>query len=201
MVFFTKGTRIVAAALAATLSLTLTANDAVARPSAAMQSADAVIRNEMSRAIVLRSVRMPDRFGHIILDVDGDAGRIDRTTQVEGFSDADVWVIGLGNWSDIAWLETSPLYTRFAKRLQRADPGARFKSFQWKLGGGRQLDLHFVNLENTAGLSTACLAEMVYTLTRRAVAHRRVADLAMLTPRARPIASVSRDGTKHDNCG
>ncbi|MEO0865072.1 MAG: hypothetical protein AAFY39_10900 [Pseudomonadota bacterium] len=165
-----------------------------------LATTNAAISTELDRTIVLRSVRMPGAFGRLILDLDRAHGMINRTSDVTRLTDADVWVVGLKGWSDTAWLEESPLHSLFAGDLHSASPDLQFKSFQWNVRGGQMLDVHFVNLEQTSDLSHACLAEMVYRLSHRAVAHRRAGDMSLVSARAEPLVSLSRTTPDLNNC-
>ncbi|WP_299042284.1 hypothetical protein [uncultured Tateyamaria sp.] len=175
---------------AAVLSLTWTA-PAIALNIDELKTTSAAVDTELDRSIVLRSVRMPGAFGKLILDMDSDAGLIDRTRDVATLTDADVWVVGLDGWSDTEWLATSPLYRLFASHLHDASPTLRFKSFQWNVRAGQMMDVHFVNLNRASDLSEACLAELVYRLSRRAVTSRRAADLSLVAARARPLVELT----------
>lgn len=141
----------------------------------------------LRRAIVLRSVRMPDTFGNLLLGLDADAGMIDRTRDVTNLLDADVWVVGLEGWSDTHWLKTSPLYGLFAAHLHGAAQSLKVKSFQWIMQDGQMMDVHFVNLNRADAPSQTCLAELVYRSSLQAVARRREADLSLASARARPL--------------
>ncbi|KIC48595.1 hypothetical protein RA29_12790 [Tateyamaria sp. ANG-S1] len=165
-----------------------------------LKTTSEAVDTEMDRAIVLRSVRMPGAFGKLILDMDAEAGLIDRKREVANLTDADVWVVGLKGWSDTDWLETSPLHRLFAAQLHAASPAQRFKSFQWNVRGGQMLDVHFVNLSRAAELSEACLAELVYRLSQRAVTSRRVADLSLVSARAEPLVALTEAPADAGHC-
>ena len=165
-----------------------------------LKTTSEAVDTEMDRAIVLRSVRMPGAFGKLILDMDSDAGLIDRTRDVGNLTDADVWVVGLEGWSDTEWLQTSPLHRLFADHLHASSPALRFKSFQWNVRGSQMMDVHFVNLERAADLTEACLAELVYRLSQRAVTSRRVADLSLVSARAEPLVSLAEAPADAGHC-
>ena len=175
---------------AAVLGMTGTA-PAVALNFYELYTTSAEIYTELDRSVILRSVRMPGTFGRLILDIDRGRGMINRSTDVARLTDADVWVVGLEGWTDTAWLEESPLHTLFAKDLHTAPEHLKFKSFQWNVREGQMLDVHFVNLDRTRDLSHACLAELVYRLSQRAIASRRAADLSLVSARAEPLVSLS----------
>ncbi|MBY5932355.1 hypothetical protein KUV51_05025 [Tateyamaria omphalii] len=184
---------------AAVLSMSLTA-PATALNIDEMQTTSAAVDTELDRSVVLRSVRMPGAFGKLLLDMDADAGLIDRKRDVDNLTDADVWVVGLKGWSDTDWLETSPLHKLFAAQLHAASPVQRFKSFQWNVRGGQMMDVHFVNLSRASELSEACLAELVYRLSQRAVTSRRVADLSLVSPRAEPLVALAEGPADAGHC-
>ncbi|WP_299612327.1 hypothetical protein [uncultured Tateyamaria sp.] len=165
-----------------------------------LTTTSAAMDTELNRAIVLRSVRMPGAFGKLILDLDASAGLIDRTRDVADLTDADVWVVGLQDWSDTQWLKSSPLHTLFAAHLHSAAPTQKFKSFQWNVRNGQMLDVHFVNLNSAGTLSEACLAELVYRLSQRAVTSRRVADLSLVSARARPLVALTSGPADAGHC-
>ncbi|WP_147105749.1 hypothetical protein [Tateyamaria sp. syn59] len=187
------------ALVAALLGMTL-AKPATALNLDELQTTSAAVDTELDRSIVLRSVRMPGAFGQLILDMDADAGLIDRKRDVANLTDADVWVVGLKGWSDTKWLETSPLHKLFAAHLHAAHPGQRFKSFQWNVRGGQMMDVHFVNLRRASELSEACLAELVYRLSQRAVTSRRVADLSLVGARAEPLVALTEAPANAGHC-
>ncbi|APX11659.1 hypothetical protein [Tateyamaria omphalii] len=184
---------------AAVLSITLT-TPATAFNLDELQTTTAAVDTELDRSIVLRSVRMPGAFGKLILDMDADARLLDRTRDVANLTDADVWVVGLRGWSDTEWLETSPLHKLFAAHLHAAHPAQRFKSFQWNVRGGQMMDVHFVNLRRASDLSEACLAELVYRLSQRAVTSRRVADLTLVSARAEPLVALTDAPANAGHC-
>lgn len=165
-----------------------------------LKTTAAAVDTELDRAIVLRSVRMPGAFGSLLLDLDADAGMIDRTRDVANLTDADVWVVGLEGWSDTDWLQTSPLHKLFAAHLHSASPALRFKSFQWNVRDGQMMDVHFVNLKRASELSEACLAELVYRLSQRAVTSRRVADLSLVSARAEPLVALAHGPADAGHC-
>ncbi|MEX0308607.1 MAG: hypothetical protein AB3N17_00020 [Tateyamaria sp.] len=165
-----------------------------------MSTTRAALDTELDRRIVLRSVRMPDAFGRLILDIDSDRKILDRAANVVKLTDADVWVVGLQGWSDTEWLAESPLHTLFAEDLHAASDELTFKSFQWNVRDGQMLDVHFVNLDRAHDLTNACLAELVYRLSQRAVANRRAGDLSLVSARAEPLVSLSRGHGDAGHC-
>lgn len=165
-----------------------------------LKTTTAAVDTELDRSIVLRSVRMPEAFGKLILDMDADAHMIDRSRDVATLTDADVWVVGLRGWADTDWLQTSPLHALFARHLHASSPAARFKSFQWNVRDGQMMDVHFVNLERVSEVSDACLAELVYRLSQRAVTHRRAEDLSLVSARAQPLVSLTEAAPDAGHC-
>lgn len=178
-------------ALAAAVLSIVWAAPAIALNIDTLKTTSAAVDTELDRSIVLRSVRMPGAFGKLLLDMDAEARMIDRARDVATLTDADVWVVGLEGWSDTDWLESSPLHRLFAKHLHVASPALRFKSFQWNVRDGQMMDVHFVNLERVSDVSEACLAELVYRLSQRAVSHRRAADLSLVSARAEPLVALT----------
>jgi len=165
-----------------------------------LTTTQAAIDTEMERRIVLRSVRMPDAFGPLLLEMDADKRIIDRKREVAILTDADVWVVGLSGWSDTKWLEKSPLHAMFADHLQSTAPHLKYKSFRWNVREGRMLDVHFVNLETAGTLTTSCLAEQVYRLSHRVLTSRRVGDLSLVSPRARPLVALAAGPEDGSHC-
>lgn len=156
--------------------------------------------SDVETQIVLRTVRMPDAIDTYMLALDAGPQLIDRQHPVAEFWDADVWIVGLRDWSDTAWLAGSPLHGLFASELHAVETDARFKSFEWNAGAGRQLDLHFVNLSEAAALGEACLAQTLYRLSQFVVAKRRAEATERLHGRAHPNARALIVAEEHQLC-
>ncbi|MEL7132446.1 MAG: hypothetical protein AAGK77_08540 [Pseudomonadota bacterium] len=165
-----------------------------------LKTTSEAVDTELSRTIVLRSVRMPQAFGKLLLDMDSDARLIDRRREVANLIDADVWVVGLKGWSDTQWLKASPLHKLFADHLHKAAPSLKFKSFQWMITKGQMLDVHFVNLNTASDLTDACLAEQIYRLSQRVVTSRRAGDLSLARVRARPLVGLAEGPANSGHC-
>lgn len=165
-----------------------------------LKTTSEAVSTELDRTIVLRSVRMPQAFGKLLLDMDADARMIDRRRDVADLTDADVWVVGLEGWTDTQWLAKSPLHTLFAADLHEAAPSLKYKSFQWKITEGQMLDVHFVNLNTASELGDACLAEQIYRLSQRVITSRRAGDLSLARVRARPIVGLAQGPGDAGHC-
>lgn len=164
-------------------------------------TANAVVEDVASRRIVLRSVRMPDTFGTHLLALDHKARLIDRKRKVAAMADADVWIVGLRDWSDIDWLMQSPLHSHFAKELRTTAPDIPLKSFQWNAGHGRILDLHFVNLAQATLMPETCLAQTLYRLSQVFFQDRNGKDLLVASARVEPILPQAGLTGELDYCG
>ena len=144
---------------------------------------------------------MPDTFGTGLLALDHKARLIDRKRKVAAMADADVWIVGLRDWSDIDWLMQSPLHRHFAEELKTTAPDAPLKSFQWNAGRGRILDLHFVNLTQAALMPETCLTQTLYRLSQIFFQNRNDTDLPATSARVEPVLPPAKLTGEMDHCG